>query len=283
MSADLSEWRNFLARVIEEKNEILKKQMQDEVTRKVIEFARSRGADLVSIASAERAAELAREYFLWVPPQHYLDDAKSVIILALRCVDAVLARPGIFVSRQNIIMNILLNEISYWVSRYLQDLGYDAIPVYEILGPEITSSSLIAHHTEVQEETMVPVKVLAQDAGMGSIGINALLITPEYGPRVRLGAVITNAPLKPGRPLRENLCLEARKILGCSRCIDSCEVHAIKPDGYVDFEACWMFNKVFKKRYGYSGCNTCQYVCPVGYYTSKLKPVPKLPKWLHKV
>jgi len=129
---------------------------------------------------------------------------------------------------------------------------------------------------------MVPIKVLAQEAGMGSIGISALLITPEYGPRVRLGAIITNALLKSGRPLSENLCLVTRQIMGCKRCIEACEVHAIKSDGYVDFEACWAFNKVFKKRYGYSGCNTCQYVCPVGYYTKKLKPIPSILKWLHK-
>jgi len=278
----IRKWNEFLKGIIEEKKSIEKELMSDELTRKVIEFAKSRGADLVSIISADRAAELAKEYVLWVPPHHYLEDAKAVIILALRNVDTVLMRPGILVSRQNIMMNILLNEISYWVGRYLQDLGYDAIPVYEIFSSEAASSAPITHHTEVQEETMIPIKVLAQEAGMGSIGISALLITPEYGPRVRLGAVITNAPLKSGRPLSENLCQAARRILGCNRCIEACEVHAIKPDGYVDFEACWMFNKVFKKRHGYSGCNTCQYVCPVGYYTNKLKEIPNLPKWLHK-
>jgi len=276
------EWEDFIKRILEEKRKIEEEQMKDELTKKVIEYAKSKGADLVSIISADRAAEMAKEYFLWVPPHHYLEDAKSVIILALRNVDTVMMRPGILVSRQNIMMNTLLNGISYWVGRYLQDLGYDAVPIYEIFGAEAVSSSPTAHHTEVQEETMIPIKVLAQEAGMGSIGISALLITPEYGPRVRLGAVITNAPLKPGRPLSENLCSAARKILGCMRCIEACEVHAIKPDGYIDFEACWMFNKVFKKRHGYSGCNTCQYVCPVGYYTRKLKPVPNLPRWLHK-
>ncbi len=282
MSENLEKWNQFLRGILEEKKKMEEEMFEDELTRKVVEYAKSRGADLVSIISADKAAKLAKEYFLWVPPQHYLENAKSVIILALRNVDTVLKKPGILVSRQNIMMNTLLNEISYWVGRYLIDLGYDAIPIYEIFGAEAVSSSPTAHHTEVQEETMIPIKVLAQESGMGSIGISAILITPEYGARVRLGAVITSAPLKPGRPLSENLCFAARRILGCSRCIEACEVHAIKPDGYIDFEACWMFNKVFKKRHGYSGCNTCQYVCPVGYYTKELLPVPNLPKWLHK-
>ena len=78
------EWEDFIRGILEEKRKIEEEQMRDELTKKVIQYAKSEGADLVSIISADRAAELAKEYFLWVPPQHYLEDAKLVIILALR-------------------------------------------------------------------------------------------------------------------------------------------------------------------------------------------------------
>lgn len=275
-------WNEVLAKALDEKKKITESMLKDENTSKVINLAKSKGADLISICSAKKANEISKEYFLWKSPYNYLEDAESVIILALRNVDPVLKTPGIMVSRQNIMMNILLNEISYWTGRCLQDLGYDAIPVYEIFSSEATSSSPVAHHTEVQQESGIPLRVLAQEGGMGSIGISACLITPEYGARVRLGGVVTNAVLETGRPLSMNLCGEYRKIFKCSRCIEACEVNAIKPNGYVDFGSCWSFNKVFKARHGYSGCNTCQYVCPIGYHTNKLKSVPILPKWLHK-
>ena len=53
-------------------------------------------------------------------------------------------------------------------------------------------------------------------AGLGHIGRSGLLITPEYGARVQLGGVITDAPLEPDSPLDENPCEE------CLICIKSC-------------------------------------------------------------
>jgi epoxyqueuosine reductase len=43
-------------------------------------------------------------------------------------------------------------------------------------------------------------------AGLGIIGKNNLLITPEFGPRVRLGALAVNVKLKPSSPLEFNPC-----------------------------------------------------------------------------
>ena len=271
-------WNKILEEALAEKQKIRRKQFRNKLTKQTILRAEEVGADLVAITTAERAAEIAKEFFLWRPPHAYLEDAESVIILAMRNVDAVIRAPGTMTSRQNILMNIKLNEISYWVARWLQDQGYDAIPVYEVY----LGSSIEAHHTDVQAETGIPLKILAQEGGMGTIGISALLITPEYGPRVRLGGVITNAKLVPGWKLKRNLCSEFRKLFNCNRCIEACEVHAIRGDGYIDWEKCWEFQKTFKKHHGYSGCNVCQYVCPIGKYSNPLKPVPKLPKWKPK-
>ncbi|MCD6324636.1 MAG: epoxyqueuosine reductase [Desulfurococcales archaeon] len=269
------EWEKILNEVLEEKKRIREKQFQDPLTKGVILKAEEKGADLVAITTAEKAAEIAKHYFLWKPPNFYIEDAKSVIVLGMRIVDAVIRTPGIMTSRQNILLNILLNEVSYWVARYLQDQGFDAVPVYEVY----LGSSIDAHHTDVQAESGIPLKLLAQEGGMGTVGIGALLITPEYGPRIRLGGVITNAELVPGWKLKYNLCFEFRRLFNCNRCINACEVHAIRGDGYIDWEKCWEFQKTFKRHHGYSGCNVCQYVCPIGKYTNKLKPVPGLPKW----
>ena len=42
---------------------------------------------------------------------------------------------------------------------------------------------------------------MAMQAGLGDLGRNGLLITPKYGPRVRISKVITNLPLVPDSPI----------------------------------------------------------------------------------
>lgn len=42
---------------------------------------------------------------------------------------------------------------------------------------------------------------MAMQAGLGDIGRNGLLITPKYGPRVRISKVITDLPLVPDSPV----------------------------------------------------------------------------------
>jgi len=66
------------------------------------------------------------------------------------------------------------------VARYLTELGWQAI-----------SSG---------NDTALSIP-LAIDAGLGELGRNGMLITPQYGPRVRLLKVFTNAPLQPDQSM----------------------------------------------------------------------------------
>jgi len=59
-------------------------------------------------------------------------------------------------------------------------------------------------------------------ARVGVLGLNNLLITPEYGPYVRLASVITTAALEPSeRTLDEDLCS------GCLQCVAACPADAL--------------------------------------------------------
>lgn len=105
---------------------------------------------------------------------------------------------------------------------------------------------------------------LAQKAGLGWMGLNGLIITPEYGPRVRLGAVFTsiqNLPFNEGNDhswVRE-FCDR------CRVCHRECPPDAFyeepkeRENGqvtYVKNELCFpYFNK-------YHGCSVCVKVCP---------------------
>lgn len=109
-------------------------------------------------------------------------------------------------------------------------------------------------------------KMIGHLAGIGWIGKNRLLITPERGPRIALAAVLTDAPLPPSaeKPM-ENRCGD------CTRCIDACPVRAFKPDAFELDDSLQGFNtgycalnrgKINPTYWG--GCGFCMKECPYG-------------------
>ena len=105
---------------------------------------------------------------------------------------------------------------------------------------------------------------LAQRAGLGHVGRHGLLITKEFGPRVRLAAVytdITNLPNvdSKGLPWIDHYCKS------CGRCIKECPAKAILEERvfhdngrFTDIEQQTCF-EYFAQNYG---CSVCVKVCP---------------------
>ena len=93
------------------------------------------------------------------------------------------------------------------MAHFIRDLGYHAIP-----SGNDTSLSI----------------PLAIDAGLGEIGRNGLLITPQFGPRVRISKVFTNLRLVPDRPIN----IGVREMCEvCGKCARACPGRAISNDG----------------------------------------------------
>ena len=68
---------------------------------------------------------------------------------------------------------------------------------------------------------------LAIQAGLGQYGRHGLLITPEYGPRVRIAKIFTDLPLNPDEPIDFGV-TEFCNV--CRRCSNACPVKAIPQD-----------------------------------------------------
>jgi epoxyqueuosine reductase QueG len=73
-------------------------------------------------------------------------------------------------------------------------------------------------------EGPVSYKKLAEMAGLGSIGWNGLLLTPEFGPKVRLACVVSDAPLKTSNSTKDYVspCMKCD-----GACIKICPIKAI--------------------------------------------------------
>lgn len=114
----------------------------------------------------------------------------------------------------------------------------------------------------------LPHKTVATRAGLGWIGKSNLFVTREYGPAVRFVTVLTDAPVKPGKPVDESLCSH------CTRCIDACPAHAhtganwkagMKREELYDAFACREMTRSLSQRLigvAVSICGLCIVSCP---------------------
>lgn len=215
--------------------------------------AHSVGADLVGIASAESLAK-APGY----APTDLLPVAKSVIVMAKRALKGfIMTGKGRAVSWGFIHLNLKLNEICYEVSKYIEDRGYVALPVFFVyqtfLRPDTPNFNAVL---DTKWLAYVPA---AAEAGLGEVGFNHLLLTPEYGAKVRLTAVVTDAPLVPDRKKEDGLCPG----VSCNLCAEACPVGAISPQG-IDKARCHNYIDANQEVLGYSFCAMCIRACPVG-------------------
>lgn len=92
------------------------------------------------------------------------------------------------------------------LAQFITNLGYDAV------------ASL--------NDTALSIPMAIQ-AGLGEYGRNGLLITPKYGPRVRISKVFTDLPLDMDQPITFGV----QKMCNiCRKCADNCPVKAIAQD-----------------------------------------------------
>lgn len=148
------------------------------------------------------------------------------------------------------------------IAQYIRNLGYNAIAS--------------------MNDTAVNIP-LAIKAGLGEYGRNGLLITKEFGPRVRTGKIFTDMPLAYDRPIQFGVRAFCDM---CRRCSSGCPVKAI-PDGEPSAEIHNQSNFIGirkwtvdgEKCFGYwaaqnSDCAVCIRVCPYNKDYSK---------WWHRI
>jgi epoxyqueuosine reductase len=114
----------------------------------------------------------------------------------------------------------IMDEAADAVSNLLRMNGYRAL--------SITSKYTMDQGTI---EGQISHKAVAHQAGLGWIGRSLLLVTPEYGPRVRLITVLTDAELDEGPNPMNNRCGT------CRVCIDGCPLKALTYSEFDDHPA----------------------------------------------
>ena len=228
-----------------------------EWTRKLKATARASGADLVGVA--ELAPFHAHQSLL--PPNILLRFTKAgsvAVHLDDRIVESIEGAPSTGYAQHYRDVNATLDRLTAQLVDWIVSRNFSAyaIPASQIVD-EVSLLGSISH------------KAVARLAGIGWQGKSLLIVSPQYGPRIRLSTVLTNMPLTADQPVK-NRCGT------CNRCARACPASAIKnirtEDRYANREEALYFSRCvdqtrkFKAflNIGSSICGVCMRVCPFG-------------------
>ena len=176
------------------------------------------GADLVGIASMDRFEGAPRD----MDPRYIFPDARAMIVCACRIPRGTLIgiEEGTFFTSYSMMgyagINFVRMPMVLWsLTGFLEDAGYDAVPIANnfpwagssaINGGERKDWSRPVAPGKPAPDVTIHFRIAAFAAGLGEIGYSKVFLTPEFGPRQRFGAILTNAPLEPDPIFEGKIC-----------------------------------------------------------------------------
>ena len=177
------------------------------ITKSIKKIAKLLGASLVGVCELDRRWLYSHEYNLRTGEHSPIDipeEYKYAIVLGYEMNDRLIRMSpapthefavGMAYTR----MAVVGSELA----QFIRLIGYKAIP----MGNDTANS--------------IPIAI---DAGLGELGRTGRLITPQYGPRVRLSKIFTNLPLVPDKPIEFGVWDFCRQ---CQKCAKNCPGQAI--------------------------------------------------------
>ncbi|PIZ17388.1 hypothetical protein COY52_04645 [Candidatus Desantisbacteria bacterium CG_4_10_14_0_8_um_filter_48_22] len=220
----------------------IKKERKMLTAKKVKEYARKCGVDIVGIASMDRFEGAPKQF----DPRYIFPDAKSMIVLGFRIFRGCLRgiEEGTFfiayASMGYAGINWIYQPVVLWnFGKMLEDEGYEAVPIPNNFswtnanssGEEPSKTATMNPNwsrpvspDKPAPDVFIQLRIAAVAAGLGEIGWSKMFLSPEFGPRQRLACVITDAPLEPDPLFKGGLCDK------CMMCVKDCPVGAIPKD-----------------------------------------------------
>lgn len=215
------------------------------------------GADLCGIAGIDRFNDAPEGYH----PLDVLPSCRSVISFACRFPAGTLAcsSPVPYTRVRNSITP-KMDAIALDFCIEMEKAGVLAVPIP-------TNESEMDGITG-RYRSIISQKHAAQAAGLGTIGRHSLLITPEYGSMVWLGAILTEEELQPDG-VKEQICND------CNLCVNVCPVNALA-EREIRQQDCWNHAFGEEKENWRITCHKCRDICPYnfGSLNSQLQRVP---------
>ena len=237
------------------------------LTNEVITWLRANGARVVGVSKLERFEGAPRGHH----PRDFMPEVRSVVTFGVALLHQVLHWEGHLVNSELVplehqkdvlqnyfyrqtgitMVNGLLDRMALSVSNFLESCGYLSLFFPATYGAEANEF--------IQERIpsgwgLFSQRHAAVMAGLGEFGLNNVVVTPQYGPRIRFNSVITEAELTPSPLLKEKVCLGE----SCSICVQNCPgAISLRPD--FDPGAVWYITPAR------TDIDTCQKLSPQHY------------------
>lgn len=229
-------------------------------------FARSLGAEIYGVAEAEAYREFPKK----PQPSKFVPDANSVVIIGMPNtleLYATVAKPSLAeifrkgaedaASGEKDVGRPPAGAERYYTGEEIDLLRHEvALIGYKIAWKLHREGYQAFYFPPVKQETrfrtapfyFMPAMYLA---GMGQMGLNCCILTPEYGPRIWVTAIITNKKLPVGKPMGPAYHEDCKS---CMECVKRCPSKSLDGKGWKNVFHCA----------AYGCCGTCLSVCPVG-------------------
>lgn len=199
-------------------------------------MAKRLGADIVGIGSIDRWDTAP----IQMDPKQIMPRAKSIIAMGFRVMRGSLRgiEEGTYFSNYSAmgyggITYLYMPMTIINLSKMIEDEGFEAVPMghqsdwraIDGVGYLRENYSRPVAPGKAAPDVMINLRIAGFLCGLGEIGYSKMLLTPEFGPRVRVGIIITDMELEPD-PIMEPGTLCNR----CMACVRECPGGCIPGD-----------------------------------------------------
>jgi ferredoxin len=183
------------------------------------------GADLVGIASARTLNAFPPDPLWPQTPERISPYVKSVITIVQRIpAGAFRCRANAPVQYMDMLVLRKMDKVAYRLADELERAGH---PTFVVPAQETEWTYKRASYGRLST------RHLGVESGLGTLGLEVNILTPEYGPRIYLTGILTELELEADAPMVEQVCIGE----SCSRCLHSCPGDAVLHFG-IDKRAC---------------------------------------------
>lgn len=204
----------------------------DAVKRKALEM----GADVVGIGNIERWAGAP----IQMDPKQIMPECKSIIGMVFRVERGSLRgiEEGTYFSNYSAmgyggITYLYMPMTVINLSKFIEDNGSEAIPMghqsdwrgIDNVGFARENYSRPVREGQAMPDIMVHLRIAAYLCGLGEIGFSKMFLSPQFGPRCRVGIILTDLELEPD-PIYSGPKLCNR----CMACVRACPGHAFSTE-----------------------------------------------------
>jgi ferredoxin len=177
--------------------------------------AKELGADLVGIAGAATLNAFPPDPRWPQTPERISPYCKSVIVIAQRIpAGAFRCKDNTAVQYIDMLVLRKMDKVAYRLACELERAGHPSF---------VTASQETEWNYKRASYGRLSTRHLGVEAGLGTLGLEVNILTPEFGPRIYLTGILTELELEADSPIQEQVCIGE----SCSRCLHSCPADAV--------------------------------------------------------